>query len=191
MTVLLVLHTHPYGGNRFCAHWRWLLQYRSIYDNYLSTSLLSTSIWIEDEEKEARVLSSSQRLEVHAPAALPKGKNPGTNCIGGWVSPRDGLNGCGKYRPPLGFDSRTAQPVASRYTDYSIRPIVLFGSSGNPYTMSKQSASCIYTYSSLDKLVRRKKLKKNREALNAACQRNISKCNFRYACHRFASPGLK
>ena len=28
-----------------------------------------------------------------------------------------GLDGCGKSRPPPGFDPRTAQPVASRYTD--------------------------------------------------------------------------
>ena len=35
----------------------------------------------------------------------------------GWA-PRDGLNGCRKSRPtPPGFDPRTVQPVASRYTD--------------------------------------------------------------------------
>jgi hypothetical protein len=33
--------------------------------------------------------------------------------------PRAGLNGCGKS-PPLGFDLRTVQPVASRYTDCAI-----------------------------------------------------------------------
>jgi hypothetical protein len=53
----------------------------------------------------------------HAPAALPLGKRLGTHCIGGWVSPRAGLDGCGKSRFPLGFDPRTFQPVASRYTD--------------------------------------------------------------------------
>jgi hypothetical protein len=40
-----------------------------------------------------------------------------THCIGGLVGPRAGLDGCGKSRPPLGFDLRTVQPVASRYTD--------------------------------------------------------------------------
>jgi hypothetical protein len=49
----------------------------------------------------------------HAPAALPPGKRPGT---GGWVGPRAGLDGCGKSRPPPGFDPRTA---ASSYTDYA------------------------------------------------------------------------
>jgi hypothetical protein len=34
-----------------------------------------------------------------APAALPPGKIPDTHCIGGWVGPRAGLDGCGKSRP--------------------------------------------------------------------------------------------
>jgi len=57
--------------------------------------------------------------ERHAPAAIPPGKWSGTHCIGGWVSPKAGLDGWGKSRPPPppGFDSPTVQPVASRYTD--------------------------------------------------------------------------
>jgi len=47
----------------------------------------------------------------------PRGKRPGTRCVGGWVGPRAGLDGCGKSRPPPGFDPRTVQPVVSRYTD--------------------------------------------------------------------------
>jgi hypothetical protein len=31
-----------------------------------------------------------------------------------------GVDGCGKSRPPPGFDPRTVQPVASRYTDWAI-----------------------------------------------------------------------
>jgi hypothetical protein len=31
-----------------------------------------------------------------------------------------GLDGCGKSRPPPGFDPRTVQPVASRYTNWAI-----------------------------------------------------------------------
>ena len=58
--------------------------------------------------------------QLHAPAALPPGKRPGTHCIGGWVGPRAGLGGCGKSRPPPGFDPRTVQPVSSRYTDNAI-----------------------------------------------------------------------
>jgi hypothetical protein len=33
---------------------------------------------------------------------------------------RASLDGCGKSRPPLGFDPRTVQPVASGYTDWTI-----------------------------------------------------------------------
>jgi hypothetical protein len=44
----------------------------------------------------------------------------GTYCIGGWVGPKAGLDGCRKISPPLGFNSRTFQPVASRYTDCDI-----------------------------------------------------------------------
>ena len=39
------------------------------------------------------------------------------------MGPSVGLDGCGKSRPPLGFDPRTVQPVASRYTDYATRPL--------------------------------------------------------------------
>ena len=52
----------------------------------------------------------------HAPAALPR-KRLGTLRIGGWVGLRAGLDGYVKSRPPPGFDPRTVQPVASRYTD--------------------------------------------------------------------------
>jgi hypothetical protein len=54
----------------------------------------------------------------HALAALPPGKTwyPLYRRLGG--GPRAGLDGCGKSRPPPGFDPRTVQPVASRYTDY-------------------------------------------------------------------------
>jgi hypothetical protein len=37
--------------------------------------------------------------QLHAPAALPPGKRTGILCIGGWVGPRAGLDGCGKSRP--------------------------------------------------------------------------------------------
>jgi hypothetical protein len=56
----------------------------------------------------------------HAPADLRLGKRAGTHCIGGWVGPRAGLDRCGKSRRPPGFDPRTVQPAASRYTDYDI-----------------------------------------------------------------------
>ena len=51
--------------------------------------------------------------QLPAPAALPPGKISVTHCTGGWVGLRAGLHGCG-------FDPRTVQPVASRYTDCAI-----------------------------------------------------------------------
>ena len=55
--------------------------------------------------------------ERHTPIDLPPRERPGTQCIGCWVGPRAGLDGCGKPRPPLGFDPETIQLTASRYTD--------------------------------------------------------------------------
>jgi hypothetical protein len=52
----------------------------------------------------------------HAPAALPPGKTR-YPLKGVWVELRAGMDGRGKSRPPPGFDPRTFQPVASRYTD--------------------------------------------------------------------------
>ena len=52
-----------------------------------------------------------------ASAALPLGNTPGVHCTGGWVGPSAGLDVCGKYRPPRGFDTRITQPLANRYID--------------------------------------------------------------------------
>ena len=46
-----------------------------------------------------------------APATLPQGKRTGTNCIGGWVGPRTGLERCGKAQPDLFL----RQLMVSRY----------------------------------------------------------------------------
>ena len=48
--------------------------------------------------------------QYHALAGFPPGKRHGTHCTGGWV-----LTGV-EITPPPGFDPRTVQPVASRYT---------------------------------------------------------------------------
>ena len=43
------------------------------------------------------------------PGRFTPGERPGTHCIGGWVGPRAGVDGCGKSRPPLppGFCSES------------------------------------------------------------------------------------
>jgi len=60
------------------------------------------------------------RVVNATPRPLCPLERPVTHCIGGWVGLRAGQDGCGKSRPPLGFDPRTVQPVASRYTVYVI-----------------------------------------------------------------------
>jgi hypothetical protein len=53
------------------------------------------------------------------PRPLYPGERPGTQCIWVWVGPRAGLDGAENLAPP-GFDPRTVQPVASRFTDWDI-----------------------------------------------------------------------
>ena len=55
----------------------------------------------------------------HAPAALPPGKTRYQlyRRLGG---PQGGFGRVRKISPPPGFDPRTVQPVASRYTDWAI-----------------------------------------------------------------------
>jgi hypothetical protein len=57
------------------------------------------------------------------PLPLYSRERPGTHCVGGWVRVGAGLDRCGKSRVPPGFDPRTVQPVASRYTDYEIKAV--------------------------------------------------------------------
>jgi hypothetical protein len=55
-----------------------------------------------------------------SPDHFTPGKGRGAHCIRGSLSPRVGLDGCGKARLPPGFDLRTVQPVESRYIDCAI-----------------------------------------------------------------------
>ena len=48
-------------------------------------------------------------------------ERPGNLCIGGWVGPRVGLDGCGKSRPPTGIRSldRPARSESLHRLSYS------------------------------------------------------------------------
>jgi len=51
------------------------------------------------------------------PRPLYPRERPGTHIIGDWVGRRVGLR---KISPLPGFNLRTVEPVASRYSDYTI-----------------------------------------------------------------------
>jgi hypothetical protein len=57
--------------------------------------------------------------QCHAMAALCLGKKFCTNCTGGWEGIRAVLM-TAKNLAPVRIDPWTAQPVAPRYTDYTI-----------------------------------------------------------------------
>ena len=76
----------------------------------------------EGEQIYSSTLPSNSALDggwvVNAtPRPLYPRERPGTHCIGGWVGPTAGLDGCGKFCRPPGFEARTVHLVASRYTD--------------------------------------------------------------------------
>jgi hypothetical protein len=50
------------------------------------------------------------------PRPLYPRERPGIHYIGGWVAPEPVWTSA-KTSPPSGFDPRTLQPVAGRYTD--------------------------------------------------------------------------
>jgi hypothetical protein len=81
--------------------------------------------------------------QLHAPAALPPGKRPGTHFIGGGPQGRSGR--VRKISPPPGFDTRTVQPVASLYTDYAI-PVHECGSVvvNKPYNYSCTTVCLVF-----------------------------------------------
>ena len=98
----------------------------------------------DGEQIYSSILSSTSALDggwvINAtPRPLYPRERPGTNCIGGWVDPRAGLDWCRKSRSPPGFDPRSAQPVASGYTEWAIPAPVLWSYTINcSYTVSAQ-----------------------------------------------------
>jgi hypothetical protein len=57
--------------------------------------------------------------QSHKLAALPPGRGAGIHCTGARVSPQGRSWQMWKISPTPGFDPRTAQPVASRFTVYA------------------------------------------------------------------------
>jgi hypothetical protein len=68
--------------------------------------------------------------QLHALAALPLGKVPGTLWTGGWMCPRGVLDAAVKRKipsPRQESNPRTpiVQPVAQRYTDWAIAALIV------------------------------------------------------------------
>jgi len=59
------------------------------------------------------------RDQRHAPAATYPQERPGTDCTGGWVGVRAGLDRCGKSRP-TGMRSPDCPAHVSKYHHQSI-----------------------------------------------------------------------
>ena len=73
----------------------------------------------EGEQKYSSTFSLTSALvgvkwSTPRPGRFTPEKRPGTRCVGGWVGPRAGLDGCEKSRPPTGIrspESRVAIPT--------------------------------------------------------------------------------
>jgi hypothetical protein len=79
----------------------------------------------------------------HAPAALPPGKirDPLYSRLGG---PQGRSGGVRKISPPLGFDPRSVQPVAIRYTDCAIPALWYCNNNSNTYYYYKWVPNLLY-----------------------------------------------
>ena len=80
------------------------------------------------------------RGQRHVLAAFYPRERPGTHCTGGWLGPKGRSGQVRKISPLPGFDPRTVQPVASRYTDYATRPTAKY------LGEEKMHLTPIYTY---------------------------------------------
>ena len=61
--------------------------------------------------------------QSHAPAVLPPERVPGTHGVGAWIGPQSRSGWIWRRENLLstpGFEPRTVQPVANRYTDLAI-----------------------------------------------------------------------
>ena len=78
----------------------------------------------EGKQRYSSTLSLTSALDAAVfsdmPRPLCQRERPSILFIGLWVGPRASHDGYGRFNPPPGFDPRTVQPVASRYTSPQI-----------------------------------------------------------------------
>ena len=72
----------------------------------------------------------------HAPAALPPGKRDSTQCTGGWMCPRAGLDWCGKSRPYRDSNPGLSRPSSARFLT-QFRPLIKQHVSYAPYRLRR------------------------------------------------------
>jgi hypothetical protein len=82
--------------------------------------------------------------QLHAQAALPPGKETLYPLSRRLVGPQGWSGQVLKISPPTGFDPRTVQPVASRYTDCDIPAHIVYS-----YTEHTQKNGAVSLYSPL------------------------------------------
>ena len=76
-------------------------------------------------------------ISVTPRALFTTGKKTGIHCTGGWVGRSGRVQ---KISPPPGFDPRTVQSVASRYTDWATGPDLHAVHIHNLYTEQRYAA---------------------------------------------------
>ena len=91
------------------------------------------------------------RSQRHCPAVLYPQERPGTNCTGGWVGPRAGLDRCGKSR--LHRDSIPDRPARSQslyrlsYRSCNIHLVFSNLCCGYSYVLNEASNACVWLFS--------------------------------------------
>jgi len=80
----------------------------------------------EGEERRSSTLSLTSALDGPRSGRFSSGEWPRTHCIGGWVGPRIGLDGCGKFHLPPGFDLRTSNWKLLAKCKSCVSPIIIF-----------------------------------------------------------------
>jgi hypothetical protein len=82
-------------------------------------------------------------MVIATPRPLYPRERSGTHCVGGWVGPKTGLDGCGKLASN-GIRSPHRPACTESLYRLSYPGPVLFGSKGNSYTICTQSDVCLY-----------------------------------------------
>ena len=103
----------------------------------------------KEEQSQSSTLSLTSALDgvggqSHVPAALPPRKRLGTHCLGGWVSPKAGLDGGGNFSPHRNSIPGTSSPQRIAILIELTRPMKYYVPiiQGVPGGMCQTSGEC-------------------------------------------------